>query len=222
MHPRQQLQEISAKLMHDVAPAKPDSSAPTSKMDLISAEIEHGIPVKQPKESDHGRSAASNPISSAKQFTQDNDDKADADLDNILKDVNQGIKASAKSTDSKKENKLKKKLLAKQQIQKQGPKANKPILVTVAALVMAGVLVVAAFYAFKQATTATSGKQTQNSSGKVGTAASSSSAIMAAGGTLVKPADLSDLSSTLSSDLNQFDNAQDFNSKDLSDQSLGL
>lgn len=58
--------------------------------------------------------------------------------------------------------------------------------------------------------------------GKVGTSYQASSAIQAAGGTLVKPSDLDDFSQTLEDKLNSLNDSQDFDPSALSSQALGL
>lgn len=97
---------------------------------LIEAEIEHNIPVKQ-----HISDELKNPIAAIKQFVE-HDKKEDKELDKVLKDVNESVKNGGKKPVK----------IGKTNTEKShGPK---PVLAIVAAVLVAAGLSFAAFNAF--------------------------------------------------------------------------
>ncbi len=161
---------------------------------------------------------APNPINDTKQLTNDQDD-SDAELDNILKDVNKKVKDDD-SKDGAKAQKIKAKLLSKKS--KTEKTSKRPILIVVAAVLVALGLSASAVYAFKQAGSDAQKTSSTDKPSTVGTSVNSSDAVKAAGGTLVQPGDLTDLSSDLNTKLNALSDTQDFSANDLADQTLGL
>jgi len=187
---------------------------------LIEAEIEHGIPVKSPAQDDG--LGNSNPITHTGQFIEEGGEHSDKELDHILQDVNKKVEEANNKADAKDRFAfLNRKLRTKTRPKPDKAKSAKPALAVIVAIIFALSLSVAAYYAFKPAKSKTINNTTTNN-GKVGTSSSSSDAVQAAGGTLVKPSDLSDLSNTLQSKINGLNDSQDFNQQALSDQALGL
>jgi hypothetical protein len=203
------------KPMQDVTAPKP--AANSEDTGLIQAELEHGIPVKnpdQPEGSLKGASAASNPITQSRQSVEESN-KKEEELEPILKDVNQSVAKQDENTPKKSKFSLFKKTAAKKELK---PKNTKPIFAVLAAVLVAGALSVAAFYAFKpKEATNSKGSQSAASNG-VGSSSNQAQTVNNA----VQPADLANLASSLQSKMNSLNDAQDFNQTDLSDQSLGL
>jgi hypothetical protein len=220
MNPRAQFNAPARRLVQDIAAPTPKANPGPEGTELIKAEIEHNIPVKQQEHQQARASTQSrNPITAQKQFIENGEGKDDMELDNILKDVNHDIKNGndkpAKRQKASRQNVLKRAKPAA----KTG--SHKPILLTAIVILVSAGLSVAAVYAFKE-TGSPSAAQSNTSAGTVGTRSASGSAVQAAGGTLVTPGDLSDLSNTLTSDINALNDTQDFNPEALSDQNLGL
>jgi hypothetical protein len=141
---------------------------PPPGSNLIEAEIQHNIPVKS------YATEGKNPIAALKQFVE-HDDKKDEGLDQVLNDVNQSVKESDNKTHKGsvfsflKKHKSEKpaqpqiqeqlsphtqsvqQTPAEQpttQVSKEKPKNSKPIFVAAIAIIVAGGLSAAAFYAF--------------------------------------------------------------------------
>jgi hypothetical protein len=203
------------KPMQDVTAPKP--AANSEDTGLIQTELEHGIPVRnpdQPADNLKGAAASSNPITQSKQSVEESN-KKEEELEPILKDVNQSVAKQDKNAPKKSKFSLFKKSAAKKELT---PKNTKPIFAVLAAVLVAGALSVAAFYAFKpKEATNSKGSQSDASNG-VGSSSNQAQTVNKA----VQPADLANLASSLQSKMNSLDDAQDFNQTDLSDQSLGL
>jgi hypothetical protein len=210
---------------------------PTSQQDanLIETELQHNIPVQPHVPNDK------NPIAGVKQFVEQ-DNKHDDGLEQVLNDVS----ASVKESDKKNAKKplfsfLKKKKVdgvkpavslsspgpsinnptqqeenPENQIAKKEEKAKvpKPILAAVVAIFIATGLSAAAVYAFNQNKDVYNKLQTAKTTTTQPQAASRS--------TQLTVNDLNDFSSTLDSNFNSLNDAQDFNEADISDASLGL
>jgi hypothetical protein len=142
---------------------------------------------------------------------------ADKELDQILKDVSHEVKNPKTSNTGTQS--ITKKAGAKSHGLQLPLARVKSALPALAAVVIAAALSAAAVYAFKQTQKPAS---SASSAGKVGTSSTSSDAIQAAGGTLITPSDLDNFSSSVQSQTNGLNDAQDFNAKDLADQNLGL
>jgi hypothetical protein len=206
------------KPMQDVTAPKP--AATSEDTGLIQTELEHGIPVRnpdQPADNLKGAAASSNPITQSKQSVEESN-KKEEELEPILKDVNQSVAKQDKNASKKSKFSLFKKSAGKKEAQESKPKNTKPIFAVLAAVLVAGALSVAAFYAFKpKEATNSKGSQSDASNG-VGSSSNQAQTVNKA----VQPADLANLASSLQSKMNSLDDAQDFNQTDLSDQSLGL
>lgn len=220
MNPKDVQNQSPPKLMQDISTPqqKPQNT------DLIKTELEHRIPVRQPGQVSQAQNTNQpNPIAMGNQPHQDGQGKNDAELDNILKEVNQNVKSNDTKSEEKKDNALKKKIFSKQRKpENRKPHGHKPILITVMALFVAVGLSAAAVFAFKQEGDSSLSKQQSASPSRVGTSVESSGAVQAAGGTLVTPSDLSNLSSLLEQEVSELNDAQDFNATDLSDKNLGI
>jgi hypothetical protein len=200
--------------MQDIKP--PAENLANSSTQLIEAEVEHGIPVKnqsQPKND----SGSANPMSS-KQFVEEGEAKSDIELESVLKDINKDVKNGDKKSPkpslmqrlfSKKVNQKEKTKEVKDKAQ---PQQARPLFAIVAAFIIAGGLSALAFHVYSQEQKTGSNKNQPSVSSTKKTTVQN----------LVKPTDLSDLSYTMASKLSQFNNTQDFNSTDLSDKNLGL
>jgi hypothetical protein len=203
---------MEPKPMQDIKP--PEQNPISSSTQLVEAEVKTDIPVK-----DQGTDSAgsANPIES-KQFIEEESHKGDSELEGVLKDVNEDVKKSgqtpARTSIFKRlhpsKSKQQKKVEAKP---KETSRQPRPTLAIVAAVIVAAGLNALAFHVYSGDQNTTN-ITTKNSSA---VKASSSNAK-----NLVKPADLSDLSSSMASKLSSFNDAQDFNSSDLSDKALGL
>jgi uncharacterized protein HemX len=202
------------KPIEDVVAPKPTASTNT---DLIEAELEHRIPVKDPDQAGQVANSfsAPNPISQQKQIPEESD-KKDKGLEPILKDVNQNVAKEDKSSGKKPKFSLFKKKVNKKVEQQPKPKSPKPVLAVIVAVLIAGALGVAAFYAFKSNQT-TNLQSSQSVKGAKSTNGNNSATVNS-----VQTEDLANLSSDLQSKINSLNDAQDFNQADLSDQSLGL
>jgi uncharacterized protein YaaR (DUF327 family) len=186
------------------ASSKPDTG-------LIQAEIGQNIPVKQQA---HGHNDSANllhnPISHIKQFLEvENEKKDDKSLEPLLKDMKKDLKEVDKN------------LPKKAALQPAGN--HKPLMVVFVTIAIASALSVSTYFAFKQnKATNPSAISNKSTNEKDGTSSASSGALQAAGGALVSPSDLSDLSLAVQSKVNSFNDNQDYNQTDLSDQNLGL
>ncbi len=211
------------KVTNDLIPPRAMPS-----MDIVRTEIEQGIPVKMPNpiamNEKHGQNKKQ--PAPAKQFIESGtEEKGGSSLDDLLKDVNQAVKnpdqdtpkshwrpklaLKLKSKKSKNDNKV-----AAQHISKA------PVLAMVTAFVVGVALIGAAVYAFKSPQASPSSAKSTPS--RVGTSALATDAIQAAGGTVVKPGDLTDLSSDLQAKPATLNDNEDFNQTPLSDKTLGL
>jgi uncharacterized protein HemX len=210
--------QTSPKPIQDVA--APKQNTPSS--DLIQTEIEHGIPVRnsdQPNQGNNPAPSSQNPITKPKQFAENDDNKNDPDLENILKDVNQNV-----AEQDKKPKKTRFSLFKKSESKKIAPSAkpknsSKPMIAASAAILVACFLGIAAVFTFKQDKTANSQSTISNKAGSSGV---SNSTTQTTESSLVQPADLSNLYSSLQSKTSSLNDDQDFNQADLSDQQLGL
>ena len=145
-------------------------------------------------------------------------ESADRELDQILRDVTHEVKNSKTPASGIHP------IVKKARVKRHGLRISvgriSTVLPVLAAVAAAALLAAAAVYAFRQ--TRPSAASSTSSSGKVATSSSASDAIQAAGGTLVSPSDLDNFSQSAQSQINALNDAQDFNSKDLTDQNLGL
>lgn len=207
---------IAPKPMQDIKPPEPTKNAAPSNTDLIQTEIEHGIPVKQPDQPASGAPAggSKNPIVDTSQFIQESAQN-DTELEKVLKDVNRKVKDADKKVKKRSFLRFKKAVPpeAKPAKTAPSPKSPKPALIATVAVLVAAGLAVAAFYAFRQSESTSSNQTSLTSSNE-----------NAGSNTLqeVKPEDLRNLYADVQSKLNSLNDAQDFNSQALSDQSLGL
>jgi hypothetical protein len=204
-------------------PMQDEAQQKTSGKDLnlIQAEIEHNIPVKQ-----HNLPAAPNgepshnPITHIKQFLEADKEKPEHQgLEHVLKDINRNVKAEDKNSGSKPKSSFFRKKIKPEN---SSPVKSKPILVIAVAAAVACALMAATFYAFKHDTPVARIKASTDSlaSKKVDSNAASKDTSQQT--SAVSPGDLSSLSLSLQSKINAFNDEQDFNQQDLSDQSLGL
>ena len=193
---------------------KPQDNPQKQESSLVEAEIQHDIPVKQ------HISDIKNPITNIKQFV-DHNKKDDKELDQVLQDVNKSVKEPEKK--QKKKFKIsfgakKVKPGAKKQPDTKEAGAEKKrkspasMLAVVTAILVATLLSVAAFYAFnqpKEVATNNEDKSTNSSTTQVADP-------------VLTAKDIDELSTDLQTKIDGFDDAQEFNSTDLSDSSIGL
>jgi hypothetical protein len=201
---------MDPKVVQDIKPpaGKEEFTQPS---ELIKTETGQSIPVKAQGQKNQPSSPAA--PTGAKQFVEE-DNKTDSELEDVLKDVNKNIKKTGDK--SSRPFFLKKIFQKRQKLNKaKEPKQAKPVLAIIAALVVAAGLSVLAFHAYSQDQNAAS-----DNIQKTGT--SNKAALNSTGQNQMKPSDVSDLSLTMSSKLDGFNDAQDFNTNDLSDKSLGL
>lgn len=210
--------QTGPKPMLDVSAPKPQA-APNN--DLIQTEIEHSIPVKMPGQPQQPVSTVPNPIAQPKQFMEEGG-KDDAALDHILKDVNHSVAKQDKSTNKKSIFSFLKRAESKKTAADQPAVKNpKPMLAALAAILVAGALGVAAFYAFKPKETINSFHTPEAAADKVNVSTAPPSAEQSDNGSTVQPSDITNLSSELQK-INSQNDSQDYNQTDLGDQQLGL
>jgi antitoxin component HigA of HigAB toxin-antitoxin module len=214
--------DSGAKTMQDIVPPVASTQPEKNSLSkLLSAEFEHAIPVKIFGQSNKDKE--NNPTN-VKQSTQESDDNKDKQLEELLKDVNKEVK---NTPDSNKKESLFKKIFfhnkkAKNQKELKTSVQEKPILAIILASVITSGLTASAVYAFTHGSNNNANNKTSPTPSKVGTSSTSSNAVQAAGGILVSPGDVTDLSSSINSKLSQYNDSQDFNGNDLSDKNLGL
>jgi hypothetical protein len=196
---------------------KPQASSQEPKTNLIEAEIQHNIPVKQ-----HSLDSLKNPITAIKQFAE-HDNKGDKDLDRVLADVNKSVKDSDKKAPKKSFFSLRSKRTSEESANPnkktkkvKGVKKTKPLLAAVVAILVAIVLSAAAVYAFSQQKTSSDKKSFASST------ATPSSSSQTTSSNKMGSDDLNKLSTELNSKVDSLNDSQDFNSTDLSDANLGL
>jgi hypothetical protein len=201
-----------------------DAASPPAgnNTDLIQAEIEHNIPVRQQdKAGDEAAVSSHNPITHIKQFLEpDADKKDDPQLDNLLQDVNRSVKDETKKPEDKIKSASQQNVDQKKETPK-SPKNPKPIAAVTVAVVIACALSVTAWGAYSQNNKA-SIQVSSKASSVTANVASTSNTTQAVQNPIIKPADLSDLASAIQSKENSLNDDQDYNQTDLSDKNLGL
>jgi hypothetical protein len=216
----------------------PQNPTPQQGANLIETELQHNIPVQPHAPNDN------NPIAGANQFVE-HDSKHDDGLEQVLNDVSASVKEADKKTSKKslfsflKKNKVKVEKPAEplpsqapamnnttrqekipenpqEQIAKKEEKTKvpKPILAAVVAIFIATGLSAAAFHTFNQTKDGSNKLQAAKTTNVQPQTASQS--------TQLTVNDINDFSSTLDSNFNSLNDAQDFNESDISDANLGL
>jgi hypothetical protein len=199
----------------------PGQNSSEPKPNFIEAEMQHNIPVKP-----HAAEPPRNPITSA-QHILDHGKKNDKDLDRVLDDVNKSIKEPNKKSNRKilsifqkkvKEHKAEESPKQHKEPQAAKTSSTKPVGVFAAAALVSCGLIFAAYYAFNHAPTSVSKEKPNSSKTSAATAANTPTAVMPE----ITSADLTKLTSDLTTQINALSDAQDFNPTDLSDSNLGL
>jgi hypothetical protein len=198
------------------APQPAPAAMPSQTQTHLKAEIVEAIPVRQPGQAE-AVPAAPAPVIQMPSSPAQSEESHD-DLDRILKAVNSRVAAPPPEA-GKPKKQIVKKIAAKAAQVKPGNKSPKPLVVTVAVIIIALVLCALAVYAYRQGGSAS---PLSNQPAKVGTSYTASDAIQSAGGTLVRPSDLDDYSQELQTKLNSLNDSQDFAPQPLTDQVLGL
>jgi hypothetical protein len=197
---------------------RPAPAAPVPPVaNPISAQMVDAFPVHEQGQAPAAPSQAGTTTIQMPDKTQQPED----DLDRILQAVNNKV-SSPNPTAAK--TKLKDKIAAPAVLTKAAGKikpkvsGKKPIGIMALAGIVFAALAFTAFYSYHQGAKSKVAFQP----GKVGTSYASSAAIQSAGGLLVRPSDLDDLSQAFQTKMNSLNDSQDFNQQPISDQMLGL
>ena len=146
---------------------------------------------------------------------------SDNRMDDILKDVNRNVSRPEQKEAKKNLPEITDKLkMSKLRSHAQKAATHpKPMMIVALAVITFLSLSMAAFFAFnKDGNVGQVGPEVK----LVGTTAAAGDSIQAAGGTLVSPQEVEDLSDVLKKQVDGFNDSQDFNQEPLSDQALGL
>jgi len=193
-----------------VQPAAPSSDTPAQPSEVVSH-----IPVREQNQSPKQMQPQVSPLTQS-------GPAEDHDLDKILKDINKDVSKSTAPPPKKSKFSWRpaKTLKKTTQPAAQPPKAHSKMLLTdIAAVLVAGSLILLAVRAYHGQSTSAS---TANGPPRVGTTQNAADTITTAGGKLVTPSSLQNFATLLDNKMNSMNDSQDFSPNDLSDSSLGL
>lgn len=191
LRPMQDITPVPAKTEHQepekpTAEILPKTEPKAADVDIVAAPVE-AVPGSEVRSEQPLPDLSADPQTTPPNAEQKPLKDADKELDSIVKEVN----------------------AEKAHSEKQDSKSSKPIMVAVIALVIAMLLGVVAFFAFKN----TEESSTQKDTGQSQNATQQ---------TTLSPEDLNTASKDIESSLNQFNDEQDFGAGEVSDQTLGL